>query len=246
MIEYVPEPSADTPADAPTADEGAHPQQGAPSSAPPSPSQSAIREIGELGRDIHFHADWRGDNGRAAQKAAVERKAELHERAYGDGDEVAAPQLPDAIQDAMKDQSSISQAAAAAMTPGQSADDYSFTWDNSHGIELDVLKAMNDTAAEAAFEVGASPEYARSTVNALQDMITRSTGPATEATLQDALSRHFGDNVDATVEAAKATLAKMPERSKKWALDATDHLDGNGVAWFIGRLASVAKVNSPR
>jgi hypothetical protein len=216
------------------------------SAAAATPSQSAIAEISGLGRDINFHADWRGDNGRAAQKAAVERKAHLHRQAYGGDDQVAIRQLPTSIEDAMKDPSTASQAAAAAMTPGASPADYSFTWDNSHGIELDMLKDMNSVAAEAAFEVGASPEYAKATVNALQDMITRSTGPATDATLQDALSRHFGNNVDATVAAAKATLAKMPERSRAWALGAAAELDGNGVAWFVGRLASVAKVNSPQ
>ena len=78
-------------------------------------------------------------------------------------------------------------------------------------------------------------------------MLTQSSGiDPTEASLQDALARHFGGKADATVNAAKATLAKMPERSRQWALDAAGQLDASGVAWFVGRLASVHRAASPK
>ena len=99
------------------------------------------------------------------------------------------------------------------MGPGQSPEDYSFNWSDAATTDLDVLQDMNATAAEAAFAVGASPKYAKATIDGLQTMLTQSSGiDPTEASLQDALARHFGTRADATVNAAKATLARMPER----------------------------------
>jgi len=70
----------------------------------------------------------------------------------------------------------ITRSAAEAMVPGQSPDDYSFVWGNSADIDLDVLQDMNEVAAEAAFEVGASPAYAKVTVAGLETMLTQSSG----------------------------------------------------------------------
>ena len=36
------------------------------------------------------------------------------------------------------------------------------------------------------------------------------------------------------------------ERSRKWALDAAGQLDASGVAWFVGRLASVHRATVPK
>ena len=78
-------------------------------------------------------------------------------------------------------------------------------------------------------------------------MLTQSSGiDPTEASLQEAITRHFGSKADATVEAARATLAKMPERSRQWALDAAAQLDASGVAWFVGRLASVHRATAQK
>ncbi len=208
----------------------------------PSPADN----LSALSKDADFMSDWDGSNGRPAQIAAVERKSALTKAAHGQADE-PAPALPDSVQAGLDAPDAVSQAAAAAMVPGQSAEDYKFNWDDSASIELDTLQDMNTTAADAAFAVGASPEYAKATIDGLQTMLKQSSGiEATEATLQEALSKHFGSNADATVEAAKATLAKMPERSRDWAIDTAGQLDASGVAWFVGRLASIHKANASK
>ena len=208
----------------------------------PSPDQ----ELSALSRDVGFQADWDGSNGRPAQIAAVERKSALTKAAHGPADE-PAPVLPEAVQAGLDAPDNMSQAAAQAMIPGTSPEDYSFVWEDTANIDLDVLRDMNTTAAEAAFAVGASPEYAKATVVGLNTMLKQSSGiTATEASLQDALSRHFGSNADATVEGAKATLAKMPERSRNWAIDTAGQLDASGVAWFVGRLARVHNANTSK
>ena len=211
----------------------------------PTQAEAAASEIASLKTDTAFQADFMGENGRPAQIAASERKSALTKAAHGPADE-PAPELPQQVQDGLKAPDNVSKAAAEAMVPGASPNDYQFNWSEAATTDLNVLQDMNATAAEAAFEVGASPSFAKATVDGLQDMMARSTGPATEATLEAALQRHFGSNADATVTDAKATLAKMPERARQWVLDATDHLDGDGASWLIGRLASVTKATAPK
>ena len=225
----------------------------APAPSPASPSEalapaatSPAQELAALTQDAAFAADFTGENGRAAQVEATARKSALTKAAHGPTDE-PAPVLPERVQEGIYAPDNVSKSAAEAMVPGQSHDDYSFVWGNSADIDLDVLQDMNEVAAEAAFEVGASPAYAKATVAGLETMLTQSSGiDPTEASLQEALTRHFGGKADATVEAARATLAKMPERSRQWALDAAGQLDASGVAWFVGRLASVHRATVPK
>lgn len=222
------------------------PSPASSSDAPAPAEQSPVQELAALSTDTAFQADFAGENGRAAQIAASERKSALTKTAHGPADE-PAPVLPERVEDGLNAQDNVSKAAAEAMVPGTSPADYSFTWSDAGSIDLDALQDMNTVAAEAAFAVEASPEYAKATIDGLQTMLTQSSGIApTEASLQDALSRHFGSKADAAVVAAKATLAKMPERSRQWALDAAEQLDASGVAWLVGRLASVHKATAPK
>ena len=215
----------------------------APSEGPASTTPSPAQELAALTQDATFAADFAGENGRAVQIEAAARKSALTKAAHGPADE-PAPELPEQVQDGLKAPDNVTKAAAEAMVPGASPNDYQFNWSDAGNIDIDVLQDMTSTAAEAAFEVGASPAYAKATIDGLQTMLTQSSGIApTEAALQDALTRHFGGNSDTTVEAAKATLAKMPEQSRQWALDAAERLDASGVAWFVGRLASVHRAN---
>ena len=191
----------------------------APAPSPANPAEAAaptasspVQELATLTQDASFATDFTGENGRAAQVEATARKSALTKAAHGPADEPASV-LPERVQEGIDAPDNVSQAAAEAMVPGQSPEDYSFAWGNSADIDLDVLQDMNTTAAEAAFEVGASPAYAKATIDGLQTMLTQSSGiDPTEASLQDALARHFGGKADATVNAAKATLARMPER----------------------------------
>jgi hypothetical protein len=210
--------------------------------AAPSPTQ----ELSALSSDKAFQADFSGSNGRPAQKEAAARKSDLTRVAHGPADE-PTPVVPQQVQDGLDATDNVSKAAAEAMIPGASPADYTFTWSNAGEIDRDILQEQNSVAAEGAHAIGASPEYAKATVRALEDMVDRSTGiDPTETDLQEALTRQFSGNADATIAAAKATLAKMPERSRQWALNTATELDADGVAWFVGRLASVHRANTPK
>lgn len=210
-----------------------------------SSAQAAAGELISLTSSPDFSADFAGTNGRQAQIQARDRKSALTQQVHSRETEAPAPVLPEKIQEGLESPNTIDKAAAQAMTPGQSPADYKFHWNNSSEMEIGDIAAMNEAASTAAFEVGASPEYARATVSHLQTMLSKSSGvEPTDASLQDALTKQFGSNSDATVEAAKATLSKMEPEAREWALDAAGRLDASGVAWFCGRLASVNRANS--
>jgi hypothetical protein len=213
----------------------------APAAAPaPSPAQ----ELTTLTSTASFAADFAGENGRAAQAEASSRKSALTKAVHSPAEE-AAPILPEQVQAGLDAPDNLTRAAAAAMVPGQSPDDYSFAWTDAAFSDFETLKADTARAAQAAFDIGASPEYAKATVRGLEDMIGRSQGPAPSPEQQGvALTRCFGSNADTTLEAAKASLAKMSPDARKWAIDAADLLDASGFAWFVGRLASVHKANA--
>ena len=229
MTENAPAPSPANPSVAP---------------APSSPAQEAGNELSTLMGNPDFTSDFSGANGRQAQIQARDKKSALTRAAHGPADE-PTPVLPERIQEGIDATDNVSKAAAAAMIPGASPADYKFTWSNASETDLGVLQEQNSVAAEGAHAIGASPEYAKATVRALDEMVSRSTGiDPTEASLQDALTRQFGGNSDNTVAAARATLAKMPERSREWALNTASKLDAAGVAWFVGRLASVHRATT--
>ena len=225
----------DTPAPAEQATEAAE-------AAPVTPSPA--ENLATLTSDAGFQADWSGSNGRPAQIAAVARKSELTKAAHGGGD-AAAPVLPERIQEGLDADDGVSRAAAAAMIPGDSPDDYTFQWADAEKTDIETMQEQTTLAAQAAYDIGASPEYARTTVRGLEDMIAKSSGiPPSEEQLTEALTRQFGANADATVEAARASLAKMSPEAREWAINAAGALDASGAAWFTGRLASVHRANS--
>ena len=214
-----------------------------PAAEPATPAETAAAGLETLAADKAWNDDFAGLNGRPAQLAAMELKSATTRAAF-DPEPDTAPVLPDAVQAGLDAPDSLSQAAAAAMIPGASPDDYKFKWDNAATSDIETLQAQSSIAADAAFAIGASPEYATATVRALEDMVAKSSGiEATEATLQEALGRQFGANADATVTAAKASLAKMSPEAREWAINSAAKLDASGVAWFVGRLASVQRAN---
>ena len=208
-------------------------------------ASSAISEIAALGRDVAFHDDFTGSNGRAAQVAAVERKSALHKQAYGPAPDPVAV-LPERVQDGLEAPDAITKQAATAMIPGASPADYKFNWTDAANTDIEALQSQNNLAAEASFAIGASPEYAKATIAGMESMIASSRAPATAESLDVALQRSFGANSDATVEAARTALLKMPQPARDWFGRALDKLDAAGATWAIGRLASVTRATTPR
>ena len=62
--------------------------------------------------------------------------------------------------------------------------------------------------------------------------------------IEDALQRQYGANTEATQENARATLAKMPERSQQMIINALDRMTAADGAWLMGRLATLNKVRT--
>ena len=210
----------------------------------PSPAQ----ELSALSSDAGFQADWDGSNGRPAQIEAVARKSELMKAAHGPADD-PAPTLPDAIQTGLDAPDAVSQAAAEAMIPGLSVDDYKFNWQGQGDMELEQLQDMNTVASEAALALGANPHFAQQTIEFMDQQLARPdivpVGTNT-ASVVEILNRRLGADAPATLDAARAAVAKLPERSRDWLFNSMDQLDANGFAWMITRLSSIHKANAPR
>lgn len=247
MAENAPAP-APAPAPSPAADASATGGARTPTPAP-SPSTPA-QELAGLSRDPRFHADFSGDNGRPAQLAAMDRKSALTKAAFGptDAPTNAAP-LPEQIKEGLASQSPVERAAAEAMIPGQSPADYSFHWRDAANTPFEVLKQQNALAAEAAFAIGANPDYIRTTVKAVEDMLSRSKGDTvTPQSLEDVLViRYRSKEAAGSVQAhAQAALNKMPEAARKWTQATLRKMDANDAGWFVGRLASINRANAPK
>jgi hypothetical protein len=116
-----------------------------------------------LAADKAWQADWSGANGRAAQRAAVQLKADVTRAAYCPEPDTT-PALSEKIESGLNAPDAVTKATAEAMRPGESPDDYSFTWSDTSAIGIDDLKNMTEVASEAAHAIGANPEVARSTV----------------------------------------------------------------------------------
>jgi hypothetical protein len=212
--------------------------------AAPTDAEAATAEISGLARDQNYQDAWSGKNGRQDQKAAVQYKAELMRRAHGGDPDEPEPNNPQSIADGLLDSSEATQSLAAGMVPGADPSEYKFRFEGSADMEAADLQNLNSVAAEGAFAAGASPEYARSTIEHVDRVLSKYTGEMANAgDIEDALQRQFGANTEATQDNARTTLAKMPEKSQAMIIDALDRMPAADGAWLMGRLATLNKVH---
>jgi hypothetical protein len=171
--------------------------------AAPSPAQAATNELSALVGNPDFVSDFDGSNGRQAQIQARDRKTALTRQAHGGTEETAAP-LPTQIQEGLNSPDPAVRAAAEAMRPGETAGDFIFTWSDASTIGLDDSQNMNSIAAEAAFSIGANPQYARSTVAFIDKQLATNTSgeQLTPAHLDTALADKFGSDGQACLTSA--------------------------------------------
>ena len=147
-----------TPAPAPSP---ASPSEGAPEGAPAStPAETAAAGLETLAADKAWQADFNGDNGRPAQHAAVKLKFDVTRAAYSP-EAATAPALSENIESGLHAPDSVTKAAAEAMTPATSADDFTFKWENAASMEIEELQSMDKLAKETAFAVKAPPRRLR-------------------------------------------------------------------------------------
>jgi hypothetical protein len=127
--------------------------------------------------------------------------------------------LPERVEAALADQSQTSQAAGAAMIPAADPSEFHFTWENAQSLEVEQLQAMNSVAAEAAFAIGANPQYAKSTVAYIDRQLTANTSGAeiTPEQLDTALAAKFGNDANAIATSAVkfARVSRDVTKSKK-------------------------------
>jgi hypothetical protein len=217
---------------------------GGAEAAAPTDAEAASAEISGLARDQNYQDAWSGKHGRQEQIAARNHKTELMRRAHGGEPDEPKPKNPQAIADGLLDSSEATQSIAAGMTPAADVSEYKFRFEGSADMEAADLQNLNSVAAEGAFAAGASPAYAKSTIEQIDRVLSKSTGEMANAgDIEDALRRQFGANTEATQENARATLAKMPEQSQAMIVDALDRMPAADGAWLMGRLATLNKVH---
>ena len=234
----------------------AAPSEGAPSGAPTAtpavtstatPAETAAAGLETLAADKAWQADWSGAHGRAAQRAAVKLKSDVTRSAFT-SEPVTASALPEKIQAGLDHPDPSVRAAAAAMRPGESPADYSFTWADASAIGIDALKNMNEIAADSAFSIGASPGAAKSVVAFIEKQLSANTSGAeiTPEQLDTALAVKFGGDADAIATLAVEVVAKMPDAGKAWLTSALRGLDPSAAALVVGKLARVGAANAPK
>jgi hypothetical protein len=212
-----------------------------------SPAESAATELNSLQGDSDFLDAFNGVHGRSTQIEAASRKSALAKLAYGPAEEEAAPVLPEKVQEGLDSQSEINQAAAESMTPAVSVEEYKFQFQGAQDMSVEQVAEATSLAAETAMSIGASPSYAKATIEfvdaqlARPDMIPMGTDGTD---LVAALNQKFGD-ADAVLADAKEAIDAMPEHSRVWVVETIEKLDGSTGAWLIGRLATVTKSKRP-
>ena len=234
-----------TPAPAPSP---ASPSEGAPEGAPAStPAETAAAGLETLAADKTWQADFNGDNGRPAQLAAVKLKSETTRAAFTSEPDTAST-LPEKIESGLNSPDPTVRAAAEAMKPGESPDDYSFTWADTSAIGIDELKNMTAVASEAAFSIGANPGAAKSVVAFIEKGLSANTSGAeiTPDQLDTALADKFGGDADAIAEMAVEVIAQMPDAGKTWLTASLKGLDSSSAALVVGKLARVGAANAPK
>jgi len=196
--------------------------------APASPTEA----VAELQSDPQWNSDFSGENGRQAQVAAMQRKSDLLRPAD------AAPNIPENLRAAMDDPSA--KPFAEGRLPAQDVSEYRFDWRNTESVE--EAKELTAVAQEAAFSIGANPQFASATVSHVQEQLTRVADGSrvfdNETAFDDALTKSFGAETQATIDAAEAALAAKPEAGRTWVQSTLRSLDPATAAWFTGRLAS--------
>ncbi len=213
---------------------------------PPNPAEVAASEYAGLAADTDFAADFSGRNGREAQKAAVDRKSALARTAFGDGQEATPRDIPELLQDALKAPDALTRQEAEHMIPAASASEYRFNF-ATDGMDFKDVSELNNMAAQTAFAIGASPEYARATFEQIDRKLSRGGyEPTTPAATDAVLVRQFGDKAEAVGEAALAAFQRLPERERHFVSSTLSRLDAETSAWAIGRLARVSRMTSKK
>jgi hypothetical protein len=217
---------------------------GAAEAAAPTDAEAATAEISGLARDQNYQASWSGKNGRQEQLAAAAYKSGLMRRAHGGPADEPEPNNPQAIADGLLDSSEATQSLAAGMTPAADVSEYKFKFEGTADMDTAALADLTSVAAKGAMAAGASVEYARATIEHVDQVLSKSSGEMANAgDIEDALQRQFGPAIEATQEHARATLAKMPEKSQAMITNALDRMPAADGAWLMGRLATLNKVH---
>jgi hypothetical protein len=212
-----------------------------------SPAESAAQELQGLTSDSDYMSDFSGSNGRLPQIEATARKSALTKLAFGPTEEEVAPVLPEKVEAGLDSQSEINKAAADSMTPAQDASEYTFQWEGAQDMSVEQIAEVTSLAAETAMSIGASPSYAKATIEFVDAQLSRPDmiGIGEDSTdLVASLTQKFGD-ADAVLADAKEAINEMPENSRAWIVETIEKLDGSTGAWLLGRLATVTKSKRP-
>lgn len=227
------------------ADVGAPAETPAPSEAPvQTDAQTATAEINGLGRAADFQDAWSGKLGRKEQIAARDRKSELMRRAHGGPAADNSPALPPAIKAALDDPSPSANAIAEGMKPGAAEAEYHFNFQGADKMEVEALQQLDGILSEAALDIGASPSYAKATVEHLDQVLANYSGePAIEADLRSQMAKQYGANLPEIQALANETIDKMTVDAWDIFDDALNRLPAAPAVWLIGRLATIARMN---
>jgi hypothetical protein len=199
-----------------------------------------------LAADRTWQADFDGVNGRPAQLAAVKLKSDVARSAFPSEPDTT-PALPEKIESGLRAPDAVSQAAAEAMTPATSVDDFNFIWKDAANMEIGELKNMDTLAKETALAVKANPAFARATLEAMDKQLSKPEGsytPTTADALDSHLKAQLGDKADATLQAALATFELMPPDGQAWLENSLSRLDTSTASWVVQRMASLNRANS--
>ncbi len=216
-----------------------------PAAAETNSSEVAAAGLETLAANKEWSDDFSGLNGRPAQLAAMELKSATTRAAF-DPEPDTSQRRSEQIEDGLAATDAVTKASAEAMVPAQDVSEYNFKWENASSMEFEELQSMDTTAKEAAFAIGANPHFARSTLEAMDRQLSKPEGsyiPTTSDALDDHMRTQFGDQADATLQAAVATMQKMPPEGQKWLQSSLSRLDTSTAAWVVARLASVHRAN---
>ncbi len=212
---------------------------------PATPAETAAAGLETLAANKAWQSDFNGDNGRPAQLAAVKLKADTTRAAFNP-EPNRSPDLSAQVEAGLEATDNITKASAEAMVPAQDVSEYNFKWEGASNMEFEELQSMDTMAKESAFAVNANPAYARTTIETMDRALARPEGsfiPTTSDDLDDHLQAQLGDQAAATMDAALATMQKMPADGQKWLQNSLSKLDTSTAAWVVGRLASVHRAN---
>jgi hypothetical protein len=183
-----------------------------------SPVETATAGLETLSADKAWQSDFNGDNGRSAQLSAVKFKSNVVHAAFNPEVDTAFVLL-DQMADGLEAFDAVSRAAAEAMIPATSTNDFAFKWEVAADMKISGLQNLNTLAKEIAFAVNANPHFARATIEMIDHQLSKLDGsyaPTNDVDLTDHLRAQLGNQADATLQSALAAFQKMPPDSQAW------------------------------